>query len=74
MKCTISQVGHLTCLRPNLFNMRVFSSYNSEKISGKQVEDNDPDMCSTSDFNNTEIVPGEQAEKLVNEDKTDGNP
>lgn len=54
--------------------MRVFSSYNSEKISGKQVEDNDPDMCSTSDFNNTEIVPGEQAEKLVNEDKTDGNP
>ena len=51
----------LTGRRPNLFNMIVFGSYNSKKISGKQVEDNDPDMCSASDFNtnfnNTVIVP-----------------
>jgi len=31
-------------------------------------------MCSASDFDRLEKVSGEQAEKLVTEDKTDGNP
>jgi len=31
-------------------------------------------MCSASDFDRSEKVSGEQAEKLVTGDKTDGNP
>ena len=46
----------------------------SEKISGEQGENNNPDMCRASDFRRSEKVSGDQAEKLVTEDKTDGNP
>ena len=46
----------------------------SEKILGEQAENTNPDMCSTADVNRPENVSGEQTEKLVTEDKTDGNP
>lgn len=46
----------------------------SEKISGGQADNTIPDMCSASEFNRSEKVPDEQAEKLLTEDKTDGNP
>ena len=46
----------------------------SEKISGGQTDNTIPDMCSASEFNRSEKVPDEQAEKLLTEDKTGGNP
>ena len=46
----------------------------SEKILGEQAENTNPDMCSAADVNRPENISGEQTEKLVTEDKPDGNP
>ena len=46
----------------------------SEEISDNQAENTEPDMCSASDFDRSEKVSGEQAEKLLTEGKSDGNP
>ena len=44
------------------------------KSQTNKAENTNPDLCSASDFDRSEKVSGEQAERLVTEGKSDGNP